>query len=134
MANEIEILLINSNAKEQDIFAFALNNLQVSYTCYFAKDGKSAMKILSRIIPAYVFVSSENTNRFTVLKQIKRTCSLNPPSMIVYAENDDDGFKKKALHSGACMCIHKTRVIAELIGTLKSIFAQPVTTANAFHS
>jgi DNA-binding NtrC family response regulator len=124
MKNSIEILLINPDTRDQDIFSFALNNLQVRYNCRFAKNVKDAIKKLSTIIPDYVFIDIKETKpgKFFCLKQIKKIAKLKDTQVIICSDDDTHQSSAKALRLGACMCINKTSIIADLIFILKAIF------------
>ena len=124
MKNIIEILLINADRREQDIFSFALNDLQVRYKCRFARNIKDAIKKLSTIIPDYIFIDVKETkqDKFSCLEQIKKIANLKDTNVIVCSDDNTDESSAKALRLGACKCINKTSMISELIFTLKEIF------------
>ena len=124
MKNIIEILLINADRHEQDIFSFALNDLQVRYKCRFARNIKDAIKKLSTIIPDYIFIDVKETkqDKFSCLEQIKKIANLKDTNVIVCSDDNTDESSAKALRLGACKCINKTSMISELIFTLKEIF------------
>ncbi|HEX5154848.1 MAG TPA: response regulator [Parafilimonas sp.] len=133
MKNSIEILLINPDTRDQDIFSFALNDLQVSYNCRFAKNVKDAIKKLRTIIPDYIFIDMKErkTGKFFCLKQIKKIVKLKDTQVIICSDDHNDQSSAKALRLGARMCINKTSIIADLIFILKGIFAnnKPVSIA-----
>ena len=124
MKNMIEILLINADRHEQDIFSFALNDLQVRYKCRFARNIKDAIKKLSTIIPDYIFIDVKETKpgKFSCLEQIKKIANLKDTQVIICSDDNTDESSARALHLGACMCINKTSIISDLIFILKKIF------------
>jgi len=124
MKNNLEILLISPDTREQDIFSFALNDLQVRYNCRFAKNVKDAIRKLSTIIPDYIFIDVKETKpgKFFCLKQLKKIAKLKDTRVIICADDNTDQSSEKALQLGACMCINRTSIIADLICILKGIF------------
>lgn len=124
MKNSIEILLITPDTREQDIFSFALNDLRMRYNCRFAKNVKDAIKKLSTIIPDYIFidVKEKKQGKLFCLKQIKKIAKLKDTQVIICSDDNTDQSSAKALQLGACMCINKTSIIADLIFNLKGIF------------
>src|SRR4051812_21151705 len=126
MKDGIEILMINSNAKERDIFSFALNDLRLSYTCRFAVNTKEAIKLLGNIIPDYIFIDfyEPKLDRLVFLRKIKKLdCFKNTP-VIAFTDVNSGKSTEKVLRAGALMCVNKTNTIADLISTLKNIFAK----------
>ena len=98
MKNSIEILLITPDKRAQDIFSFALNDLQVHYNCRFAKNVKDAIKKLSTIIPDYVFidVKEKKPGKLFCLKQIKMIARLKDTQVIVCSDDNTDQSSAKA--------------------------------------
>jgi len=124
MKNDLEILMINSDAKERDIFSFALNDLRVSYTCRFAANTKEAIKLLGNVIPDYIFIDfyEPRLDRFMFLKKIKKLDCFKNTSVIAFTDASTNKSNERALRSGASMCVNKTFVISDLMCTLKNIF------------
>jgi CheY-like chemotaxis protein len=129
MKDEIQILLINANAKERDIFSFALNNLRVSYTCRFAANTKEAIKLLGNVIPDYIFIDfyEPKLDRFVFLKKIRSLDCFKNTAVIAFTDAGTSKFDERALRSGASMCVNKTSIIFDLICALKNIFAKTST-------
>jgi len=124
MRNAIEILLINADTRERDIFSFALNDLPVRYNCRFAWNIKDAIKKLRTVIPDYIFIDLKDAQPgiSICLEQIKKMTGVKDTRVIVCSDDSTDISAEKALQSGAFMCINKTAIISDLIHALKKIF------------
>ena len=67
MTKPLDILLIDDSVKTQDMFGFALNDLQINYSCRFARNVEQAVNSL-RLQPAdYIFVDVNMPARISPL-------------------------------------------------------------------
>ena len=130
MNSGIEILLINANSREQDIFSFALNDLHLDYTCRFARSIKDASRKLSTIIPDYIFIDVKETKpgEFISFKQIKKMAKLKDTRVIIRSDDNIARSNEKVVQWGAARCINKTSSISDLIYTLKEILVNDIST------
>jgi len=123
MNKPVNILLIDDSSKSQDLFGFALNDLQINYCCRFARNVNQAFNML-RLQPAdYIFVdiNMPALNGFSTLKKLVSAQFINKSSIIIYTEQLENALCKKAMQLGILASLQKKMEIFQLIQALKRI-------------
>ena len=126
MENECKknILLIDDDDDELEIFITALNELHITYNCCCARSAPQAMKILSNMVPDLILldVNMSGTNGIQCLSQIKQMKAMKKVPVIVYSTCMDNGAIQDAATLGAA-CIKKTSNVKSLTAALKEVFS-----------
>ena len=123
MNKPINILLIDDNHRSQDLFGFALNDLDINYCCRFAKSINQAFNML-RLQPAdYIFIdiNMPTLNGFSTLKKLVTTQFIKMSSIVIYSEQLENALCKKAMQLGIRAGLQKKTEVFQLIQDLKKI-------------
>lgn len=126
MIKPLNILLIDDSVKTQDMFGFALNNLQINYACRFAQNVDQAINSL-RLKPAdfiFVDVNMPALNSFRTLKRIIKARFINDATVVIYTDHNESEICKRAMKLGVMLALKKKNEIFELIADLKNILLQ----------
>ena len=105
------------------MFGFALNDLNINYSCRFAQNVEQAMAIM-RMQPAdYIFVdvNMRALNGFNTIKKFITTSFINKPSIFIYTDQPENELCRKAMKLGILKALKKKTEIFELIQDLKNI-------------
>lgn len=116
-------MLIDDSQKSQDLFGFALNDLQIDYCCRFARNVNQAFNIL-RLQPSdYIFIdiNMPSINGFTTLKKLVTARFINKSAIIIYTDQLENALCKKARQLGILTGLQKKTEIFQLIQDLKNI-------------
>lgn len=126
MIKPLNILLIDDSVKTQDMFGFALNDLQINYACRFAQNVDQAINSL-RLKPAdfiFVDVNMPALNSFRTLKRIIKARFINDATVVIYTDHNESEICKRAMKLGVMLALKKKNEIFELIADLKNILLQ----------
>jgi CheY-like chemotaxis protein len=115
-----QILLVDDDEDELDIFKEALNNVGIPLNCLYAQNSETAIQILSDVVPDYMFVdfNMPRINGLQFMAQDKVKHCIQKTASILYSNgvNETDCAKAKQLRTLAC--IKKPNSIAKLTKVL----------------
>ena len=118
-----DILLIDDDADELEVFSQALHSIDKTIKCTHAKDLGEALDILHHSSPGYIFIdfNMPKTNGLKYLAEIRRLKNLEKSKIVLYSNYIDDEMSSKALELGAFRCVKKPNLINLLARRLKEI-------------
>jgi len=118
------ILLIDDDDDELEIFAAALEDLQVSYNCSLARNAQQAMIMLNNSVPDLIFldVNMPGKGGLKCLRDIRERDSLKKVPVIIYTTCHHEQGGKNAMNSGAVAYVRKPSSIKSLTAILKQVF------------
>lgn len=118
-----QILLIDDDEDEQNIFNEALDKAQLTCKCICASSAKKGIELLNTLIPDYIFldINMPGMNGLECLMEIKKQKSLKPIPVIMYSTGVNDELTYAAIKLGATACIKKEYSIKDLADTLRQI-------------
>ena len=118
-----EILLIDDDEDELDVFSHALHSIDKDIKCTHAKDLNAALMYLASNSPAYIFIDFNMpvANGLDCLLEIRKLKGLESSKIILYSSHIDDEMTGKALKMGAFRCVQKPNMINVLAKRLKEI-------------
>lgn len=86
------ILYVEDDPEDQDIFKEAIETVAPHTTCYFARNGNEAFKVIDRIViePDYIFldINMPEMNGKEFLKKLKSTPGLKGIPVIIYSTSN----------------------------------------------
>lgn len=117
------ILLIDDDEDELEIFTEALSKLPALFNCSQAKSTEQAMDLLTRFFPRYIFIdfNMPKQNGLQCLQELKKIKELDQVKFIIYSNFIDEQTKKKAISLGATACMKKPYLTSVLTQRLKEI-------------
>lgn len=118
-----EILLIDDDADELEVFTEALRSVDKNIQCSQAKDLNEALEFLSYSSPAYIFIdyNMPKINGLEVVSEIKKIGKLEKSKIILYSNYISEEMNRTAISLGAYKCVKKPNMINVLIKNLKEI-------------
>jgi DNA-binding NtrC family response regulator len=118
-----EILLIDDDMDELEVFAEALHSVDKGIRCTQARDLKEALEFLSYSSPAYIFIdyNMPKVNGLECVSEIKKIKKLKDSRIILYSNFVNEEMNEKAISLGAYKCVKKPNMINVLIKNLKEI-------------
>ena len=118
-----DILLIDDDADELEVFNQALHSIDKAIKCTHAMDLGEALEILNNSSPGYIFIdfNMPKTNGLKCLAEIKRLKNVEKSKIILYSNYIDDEMSSKAMELGAFRCVKKPNMINLLARRLKEI-------------
>ena len=118
-----EILLIDDNAAELEIFADALHTVDKTVTCTQKKNLSEALEYLEHHSPGYIFIDFDvpTGDGVQYLSQLKKLSKLEKSKVILYASHIDDHLERTAIEVGAYRFIKKPNMIDLLARKLKEV-------------
>jgi DNA-binding NtrC family response regulator len=118
-----EILLIDDDADELEVFSEALRSVDKNIQCSLARDLNEALEFLTYSSPAYIFIdyNMPKINGLEVVSEIKKIEKLANSRIILYSNHVSEEMNKKAMALGAYKCVKKPNMINVLIKNLKDI-------------
>ncbi len=82
-----QILLVDDDEDELDIFKEALKNVSIPFNCLYAQNTETAIQILSDVVPDYMFVDFNmpriNGLQFMARAEVKKLYSTNSINIIL---------------------------------------------------
>jgi len=118
-----EILLIDDDADELEVFTEALRSIDKNIQCTQAKDLNEALEFLSYSSPAYIFIdyNMPMVNGLECVAEIKKIEKLGRSRIILYSNYISEEINERAMSLGAYKCLKKPSMINVLIKNLKEI-------------
>lgn len=118
-----EILLIDDDGDELELFNQALHSIDKAIQCSQAKDLDEALVFLKNNSPGYIFVdfNMPKANGLECLVEIKKIKDLDKIRVILYSNHMDDEMVLKATRLGVYRCVKKPNMINLLARRLKEI-------------
>ena len=118
-----QVLLIDDDYDEQDIFKEAIIIAEISFNCICASAAAEGIKLIEKLLPDIIFldVNMPGMNGLECLREIKKRESVRDIPVIIYSTVIDDALTYTAMSLGAANCIKKTHSIKDLVEILKSI-------------
>jgi len=115
-----QILLVDDDEDELDIFKEALNNVSIPLNCLYAQNSETAIQILSDLVPDYMFVdlNMPRINGLQFMAQDKVKNCIQKTASILYTNGADEDTCAKAKQLGALACIKKPDSIEKLTKVL----------------
>ena len=117
------ILLIEDDNDELGIFMDALNKVEGSFKCTYAKSADHALEILNYVKPDLIFIDFNlpKVNGLQFLSIFHSDSKPNGIRVFLYSTKITDEVRKMAKVLGAAGCIEKTNTINNLVHQLKAI-------------
>jgi len=117
------ILLIDDDDDELEIFTAALEDLKISYNCSLARNAQQAMTMLDNSIPDLIFpdVNMPGKGGMKCLRDIRERDSLKKVAVIIYTTCHVEHGCENAMTSGAAAYVRKPSSIKSLTGILKQV-------------
>jgi DNA-binding NtrC family response regulator len=117
------ILLIDDDDDELEIFTAALEDLRISYNCSLARNAQQAMIMFDNSIPDLIFldVNMPGKGGMKCLRDIRERDSLKKVPVIIYTTCHDEHGVKNAMTSGAAAYVRKPSSIKSLAGVLEQV-------------
>ena len=118
-----EILLIDDDTDELEVFAEALRAVDKNIQCSQARDLNEALEFLTYSSPAFIFIdyNMPKVNGFEVVSAIKKIEKLEKSKIILYSNYISQEMNERAISLGAYKCLKKPSMINVLIKNLKDI-------------
>jgi DNA-binding NtrC family response regulator len=118
-----DILLIDDDADELEVFNQALHSIDKTIKCTHVKDLGEALEFLHDSSPGYIFIdfNMPKTNGLKCLAEIKRLKNVEKSKIVLYSNYIDDEMSSKAMELGAYRCVKKPNMINLLARRLKEI-------------
>ncbi|WP_295116865.1 response regulator [uncultured Chitinophaga sp.] len=118
-----QIMIIDDDRDELEIFLEALEGVPAPYACTYAQSPEEAMIMLGDLQPDYIFIdfNMPRTNGLECLKAIKKLEQLRDTPLIIYSNSINDATRRDAYSAGAASCIVKPPTIEILTSMLKNI-------------
>jgi CheY-like chemotaxis protein len=115
-----QILLVDDDEDELDIFREALNNVSIPLNCLYAQNSETAIQILSDVVPDYMFVdlNMPRINGLEFMAQDKVKNYIQKTASILYTSGANEAVCAKARQLGALACIRKPNSIEKLTKVL----------------
>ena len=126
MAHPMNIMIIDEDKEDMEIFCDALHDIDGSIECIQMKDGIKALKLLSAdpVKPDYIFVDLNMTliNGKKWLSEIKRIEALRNIPIIIYSGSRNPSDVEEAREKGAAFYLPKPVRVSELKNLLTAVF------------
>ena len=118
-----EILLIDDDTDELEVFTEALRSVDKNIQCSQARDLNEALEFLSYSSPAYIFIdyNMPMVNGLECVAEIKKIEKLGRSRIILYSNYISEEINERAMSLGAYKCLKKPSMINVLIKNLKEI-------------
>ena len=118
-----EILLIDDDEDEFEVFNQALHSIDKAIKCTGARDLEEALKFLKYNSPAYIFIdfNMPKTNGLECLVKIKALKKLEKSKIILYSNYIDEEMNAKAIELGAFRCVKKPNMTNLLAKRIREI-------------
>ena len=128
MIQNKEVLFVDDDLDDQEIFSVVLSDVSDSVHCSFVNTAEEALKVLSKNTstrPDFIFLDLNLPfmSGFECLRAIKEQPYLKNIPVIIYSTSSRDADKQKAKELGAINYITKPDSVAALKTLLRDIFA-----------
>ena len=126
MAHPSNIMIIDEDKEDVEIFCDALHEINGSIECVQMKDGVKALKLLSAdpVKPEYIFVdlNMRQINGKKWLTDIKRNETLKNIPVVIYSGSRDPADVEEAREKGASFYLPKPVRLSVLKKLLTAVF------------
>jgi DNA-binding NtrC family response regulator len=118
-----QILLIDDDRDELDLFVQALEEIPGSFYCSYAEAAEQAMRLLDQFQPDYIFIDYNlpRVNGVELLADIKKDKRLNDIPAFIYSTHVSPDMLNQALKAGAMGCIQKPKSIRMMSDVLRNV-------------
>ena len=118
-----EILLIDDDTDELEIFTDALHAVDKTIRCVQTKNLSEALEYLKQNSPGYIFIdfNMPTGNGVEYLSELKKLANLDKSKFILYSNHVDDDIKQRAIDLGAYRFIKKPNMIDLLTRKLREV-------------
>jgi DNA-binding NtrC family response regulator len=118
-----EILLIDDDEDELEVFTQALHSIDKTIKCSLAKNLTDALEFLSYCSPAYIFIdfNMPKVNGLECLPEIKKLNKLEKSRIVLYSNHISEEMNETATAMGVYRCVKKPNMTAELVKKIKEI-------------
>jgi CheY-like chemotaxis protein len=118
-----EILLIDDDLDEFEVFTEALYSIDRSIKCTHAESLPHALEFLETSSPEYIFIdfNMPKMNGLECLIELKKSGRTALSRVILYSNHIDEEMHQKAIALGAHYCLQKPAMIHLLLQRLKDI-------------
>ena len=118
-----DILLIDDDTDELEVFTEALRLIDTSYTCAQATSLDEAFNYLGNTTPTYIFLdfNMPKTNGLQCLSILKESGKTEESRIVLYSNFITDLMKKQVIQLGAYNYIQKPNTIVDLSEKLKDL-------------
>jgi CheY-like chemotaxis protein len=117
------VLYVEDDPEDQDIFREAIEAVAPHTTCYFARNGNDAFKVMSKIViePDYIFldINMPEMNGKEFLRKLKTTAGIKAIPVIIYSTSNSQRDVEECKSLGAVEFITKPSDFTLICNTLK---------------
>ncbi|HVY76496.1 MAG TPA: response regulator [Puia sp.] len=120
---KLNILLIDDDPDEFDIFSKALENLKYSFVFRYARDTEEALGVMADFVPDFIFsdYNMPKEDGLAFLRRLKRS-NFSNIAFVLYSTTINKELQEKANSLGASYWLKKPNSLAELAEKLKNVF------------
>jgi CheY-like chemotaxis protein len=125
----MEVLYVDNDAEDREIFSEALKVVRPSVACVFAFNGVEAIiRLHGTSLPDYIFldINMPIMDGRECLKVIKTNPRLYHIPVFMYSTSNDEDDVEECLKMGANAYMVKPRTFKKLCDTISSVIIQPV--------
>lgn len=117
------ILLIDDDEDDAIFLLDALDRVNISYKCTWAKNGEQAVSQLTYLTPDIIFldINMPGMNGFECLAAIKQVPRLQHVPVVLHSSAMSDDCRAKGMNLGASACLAKQDVVSELGDILRKL-------------
>jgi len=118
-----DILLIDDDTDELEVFSDALKLIDTSYSCSQAKSLDEAFDYLGAVTPTYIFLdfNMPKINGLQCLNILKESGKAEKSRIVLYSNFITDIMKKQVIQLGGYNYIQKPSTIIDLSQKLKEL-------------
>jgi DNA-binding response OmpR family regulator len=118
-----EILLIDDDLDELEVFADAIASIDKNIKCSQVKSQAEAMDYLKYSTPSFIFIdfNMPATNGLDCLMELRKLSKLENTGIILYSNHISEQMQFKAMNLGATGCMKKPNTISVLAQKLNHI-------------
>lgn len=117
------ILLIDDDEDELEIFNLALKSLPYQFHCWQARNPQAAYELAKEARADFVFIdfNMPKTNGLQVLEDLKNSREFRDSLFILYSNFIDNTMMKNATEMGAYACMKKPNLTSTLAERLREL-------------
>lgn len=120
-----QLLLVDDDLDQLDIFMDALREISGPYNCTYADGPEKAIEMIRNTIPDFIFLdyNMPRMNGIQLLSVLRHEPKLKKAKIFIYSSSVTDEIQKMARLMGASGCIEKPPKLSRLVHDFKAIFA-----------